>query len=269
MGGKSSKLLSSNSRASEETVTLDQVSQRIEEMQQLFEQVNKNDSTVLLNMLNSPQNTSGIKMNAEVKKHVVDLLQQVEKTGSADQPPEFKQFVNFMTDADRKVMETHLSVFDDEAKGKVRSALSPFFALNAKYRFFMYKYIQLNLFVIMYTKKTQQVMNDVSLQIRSSYQVQHEKDNEMLAKFVSLVQNFAGLKDGDITMEQQHDIINIGNQALQTVKTENEALQNKLKEFETAKTMDIVKMLVNSNEDIRKQVEEFMKTPKQSTSFKQ
>lgn len=243
-------------------VTQDQVAARINQLQELFEKVNMNDSSVLLEMINNPKTQT--KLPEDMKKKITDMLNQIEmSTNVRGKPTDFKAFLDTITKEDKTMMESkYLTAFDDGTKTKIRSALDPFFTLNAKYRYFLYKYIQLNMLFVGYTKKTQEIMKDVTLYIKSAYQTRHESDQEMLNKFIELTKALASGKAGDMTEADFKQVIELAESTMQTLKVDNEDLKKRVADYETAKTIDILKMLIDSNDQIRSEVSAYIAAPR-------
>lgn len=132
----------------------------------------------------------------------------------------------------------------------------PVATIHAKYKYFMYKYIQVNIFLILFANQVQEVMNYQFSKIIEYQKLQAEKDQELIQNMIAMMSEIAKMDNSKIDDNmQREDIEKLSKDAMEAANARISNLEQFVDRMKKQSYEDIIKMFVESQEELVKEVE--------------
>lgn len=139
----------------------------------------------------------------------------------------------------------------------VDELFSPVANMHTKYKFYFYKYVQLNIFLILFANHVQEVMNIQFAQILDYTRKQSLKDEELIKTLTTTMSRIADIDDPKVDAPQRDDIEKLSADAMEAASSRVKNLEQFVDKMKKNSFEEIIKIFVDTQEQIVKEVEQF------------
>lgn len=231
--------------------------------------LNKNDIKSLKKTVESMP--EGKKLTSNMVKHIVKVinnteesLDMIDKPARSYQDNELKGYIDSITM--RKVSsiredlrKENIDVANPVLSKQVDELFMPVATMHTKYKFYMYKYVQLNIFLILFANHVQEIMDIQYKSIIEYQKMQASKDDDLIKNLVKMMNKIADMDDAKLESAQREEIEILGKNAIQAAESRINNLETFVSDMKKNSFEDIIKMFVDTQEDIVKEIEKVNK----------
>jgi hypothetical protein len=255
MGVYPSKPSSITSQKSVNTnVSKAEVSQHLTELQQALELFSKND--ILVNIQNMKVFDQ---LDTKTKDYISTVIKSLDqqvlleiKNGNTTKISEIDHG-NFEEAVKEKLKPYSLLLNPsnpDAGVKKVIEAFKPCREMRGKYIYYQYKYIELNIFIIVFALKMKDVYTTSISNVIAEVAAKQQKDRDLLKDFIELSGKLTTVStDGkEINMKE---ITELGRQAYNNINDSYSQIIKRLEEMEKGNLSEVIKTLLDGNEQLQ------------------
>lgn len=237
----------------------------IGKLKESIDSLNKNDIKSMRRVVESMPESK--RLTGNMLKHIVKVisntetsLEMVDKPAKSMKNDELKSYIDTITMRKVTAIKDDIEkekgeIENPELKKSVDTLFIPVATMHTKYKYYFYKYVQLNIFLILFANHVQEVMNIQYAKILDYMREQSAKDEQLVKNLVSMMTKIANLDDPQLDASQRDDIERLGNDAMSAAASRIDNLEQFVEKMKKNSFEEIIKMFVDTQEEIVKEIE--------------
>jgi len=202
------------------------------------------------------------------KRELIEVIAQTDKamfpngTGSRDSINSDSELYNSLARTNEAKMQPLQSRFSesgvvgDKMQKKLGTIFAPFTRLQTDAMFYRYKYIQMNVIFILIISQYQDIFEYAISGVAAEYEVQVQKQMEILERFIQLTQSLSG--DGP----DRDKIDRLATRTLEGITTSQEAAKETISKLKTGTVKELVDVLLRTQQMTTGELQEALKNQK-------
>lgn len=150
---------------------------------------------------------------------------------------------------------------DKVLKEKVNGIFKPYTNLRTEAMFYRYKYIQVNVILIIIISQIRELFDTTFGAISAEFELKYLKQQALLEKFIELARVMSESKD-PMSDEQRDDIYTLSTNAYNKLDDQVKDMKDKIKNLSNGAAEEIAKMLLDTNQVTIDTLQEHMRKTK-------
>lgn len=170
------------------------------------------------------------------------------------------EYIKAVTDVDiNKEFEAFSSSVKDESlKAPLTKSMESIGSMAIRYRFYLYKYIQLNLFFIAFCMQIKNVFSDYTLQVSQKIVEREALQDEALKKYMEMVNTIVRM--GDVDESDVEQLSQLGNLTKTGLSESLEKLKKEIEDYNKDTIKGLLDVVLTQNNDAREHAEQILKS---------
>lgn len=266
----------------------DEVVNKVKEVREIIESFNKDDSEGLMSYVErynadlKKAGQSGIDIPDSVKKSLLSFHNAVLSNleGASTMTPEErkaalikrigegntatrtknvfellgKQYAQEMEDSKKKIIESTALKDNKEMQGAVTDIMNSMKSLKIKYKYFEYKYIEMNLFLILFIQKVYQTMDQFINNVLAFNKMRDASREALMQETLNVMVNIITSANLELNPEDFDQVTKMMDSVTKEIGAKEEQLKGKLNEIVALTSEDLSSFIDSLTETTQKQL---------------
>ena len=179
---------------------------------------------------------------------------------------ELYSYIQSITEADLKTMFTEFSnsIKDETLKPPLESTFGNLASMAIRYRYYLYKYIQLNLFVISFCMQVKNMLTNYHVNIAQQLEERKALQTQALEKYMKMVETVATM--GELSAEDMTQLNQLGEITKNGLEKSLTELEKTIEGYNGDTLAQLLEIVLRQNEQARTQAEKIISEVKNQNS---